>query len=70
MALAPLKGTYESRELGMCVDLEFPFRPGESFEDGLQRICTAVRDGLRIPPAPPTDPRAFARAMAVSKGRS
>lgn len=69
MAHRSIHGTYENRELGMCVDLEFPIRPGESFEDGLQRICTAVRDGLGIKPAPAVDPLEWARIQKRVSGK-
>lgn len=51
-----IRATYTNRAMGQSIDLEFAPRDGESFEAHLQRVCTAVRDGLGIEPAPPDDP--------------
>lgn len=64
-----IRATYTNRALGQSVDLEFPLCPGESFEDGFQRVCTAVRDGLGIKPAAAVDPREWARIVATVSGK-
>ena len=66
-ASVTVMGPFPGELQPVVVPILIPFKPGEDFAAALERVAAAVRDALGIPPAPPTDERAWRVIVARVK---
>ena len=66
-ASVTVMGPFPGELQPVVVPILIPFSDGEDFPAALERVAAAVRDALRIPPAPPTDERTWRVMVARVK---